>query len=684
MSVQLAHEPPFRLGEVEVRPSTREVVWPGGRETLQPRVMQVLVVLAQAHGEVLTRDDLIQKCWEGRFVGEDAITLVMVKLRKLASATGDGFVLETIPRVGYRLATPSHDLPPLRPEAKPGVGRRGLMIGGAAAVAAVAAGGLAYRLLQPQPKPPLTVAVLPFDDLSPQPIEGYVPQGLAREVRNSLSRVGGLRVISDSSSFALRRANLSPTAVGERLKADLVLTGSVSETQGSMRVSAELTDSHTGIQVWSQSFMKPADELFQLEDTVASTVIQELVGRGGPDLIKAPPAIRPRDPEVYRIMLSSNHLLEQTRALRMAGRDPDGDDVADEIYAQVQRALKIDADDSDALVALASLTRNGWPRELARQPLSSAQRASEGAEILRRALVADPGNPAALAALGDYYRRFEWNWTEAESLFRRALAIDPNHIEAHWAYGYMLGTLGRNLEGLIHARILVRLDPETVWRRLALPRMLLSLGARDQAMAHYRHELLLNRDNLFLLRELYIIHLSESDAAAMHDLDRLVRTDLWKGAALPPPVEAMLGRMAAGAEALAGRPAALVALVDADVAAFDAADLHAATRQGRASVDFLFFYAMEYAWAGQVARSVELLDRALSGRSLYWPPSLPYGPDPFPKLVSNDPRFRAVWLSEPARAHLLQLRLASLEHGQTSGDLPNGRRIVPRLPSETV
>ena len=88
--------------------------------------------------------------------------------------------------------------------------------------------------------------------------------------------------------------------------------------------------------------------------------------------------------------------------------------------------------------------------------------------------------------------------------------------------------------------------------------------------------------------------------------------------------------------------------------------------------------------AGQVARSVELLDRALSARSLYWPLSLPYGPDPFPKLVSNDPRFRAVWLSEPARAHLLQLRLASLEHGQTSGDLPNGRRIVPRLPSETA
>src|SRR4051794_11189522 len=69
LAIQLARERPFRLGAVEVRPATREVVGPDGREVLEPRVMQVLVALARAGGETVTREDLTESCWEGRIVG---------------------------------------------------------------------------------------------------------------------------------------------------------------------------------------------------------------------------------------------------------------------------------------------------------------------------------------------------------------------------------------------------------------------------------------------------------------------------------------------------------------------------------------------------------------------------------------------------------------------------------------
>ena len=69
--MQLAHQAAFALGAMEVRPPTREVVSPHGREVLQPRVMQVLVTLAKAEGAVVSRDDLIETCWDGRVVGED-------------------------------------------------------------------------------------------------------------------------------------------------------------------------------------------------------------------------------------------------------------------------------------------------------------------------------------------------------------------------------------------------------------------------------------------------------------------------------------------------------------------------------------------------------------------------------------------------------------------------------------
>ncbi|BCW88004.1 hypothetical protein sos41_11410 [Alphaproteobacteria bacterium SO-S41] len=102
--VLLAHVAPFRLGSFAVRPATREVVTPDWREVLEPRVMQVLVALARAEGEVVGRDELTQSCWDGRVVSEDAINRVIARLRRLAEhGEGKGFTLETVTKVGYRL-----------------------------------------------------------------------------------------------------------------------------------------------------------------------------------------------------------------------------------------------------------------------------------------------------------------------------------------------------------------------------------------------------------------------------------------------------------------------------------------------------------------------------------------------------------------------------------------------------
>jgi DNA-binding winged helix-turn-helix (wHTH) protein/tetratricopeptide (TPR) repeat protein len=103
--IDLAHVPAFRLGRLSVSPATRQLVHRDGRsEILQPRVMQVLVALAQADGAILTRDELTARCWEGRVVGEDAINRILSRLRALANGIGAGsFRIETVTRVGYRL-----------------------------------------------------------------------------------------------------------------------------------------------------------------------------------------------------------------------------------------------------------------------------------------------------------------------------------------------------------------------------------------------------------------------------------------------------------------------------------------------------------------------------------------------------------------------------------------------------
>ena len=102
--IELAREQEFALGVLRVSPSTREVVRGAESELLEPRVMQVLVALFQANGRVVSRDELIARCWEGRIVGEDAINRAIGRLRRLSEADGEAsFQIETIPRVGYRL-----------------------------------------------------------------------------------------------------------------------------------------------------------------------------------------------------------------------------------------------------------------------------------------------------------------------------------------------------------------------------------------------------------------------------------------------------------------------------------------------------------------------------------------------------------------------------------------------------
>src|ERR1044072_212302 len=102
--VVLAYESSFTLGKLRVNPATREVAGGARSDILEPRVMQVLVVLARAEGAIVTRDELIVRCWDGRIVGEDAINRALSRIRHVAGEIGEGsFRVETITKVGYRL-----------------------------------------------------------------------------------------------------------------------------------------------------------------------------------------------------------------------------------------------------------------------------------------------------------------------------------------------------------------------------------------------------------------------------------------------------------------------------------------------------------------------------------------------------------------------------------------------------
>lgn len=139
-AADLVRRPDFTLGEVRISPSMRLVRGPGGETSLEPRTMQVLVVLADAAGTVVTRDELFGRCWGNAVVGDDSLNRAIADIRRMARAVAaDSFAIETTPRTGYRLTVVGA---PTAGAASPGDWRRRLLL--AAPAAAIAAGGLGW------------------------------------------------------------------------------------------------------------------------------------------------------------------------------------------------------------------------------------------------------------------------------------------------------------------------------------------------------------------------------------------------------------------------------------------------------------------------------------------------------------------------------------------------------------
>ena len=248
--IDLADAADFTLGALTLSPSTREVRWAGGGEIVQPRVMQALVCLAQADGAVVSRDELVRRCWGGRIVGEDAINRCIAKARQLAEAAGGApaFVIETIPRVGYRLRRNGAVAAPAKPRRAPS--RAWLLAGAAACVPAIALG--AWLAWKPAPAardaaPPMrSVAVLPIQNLTGDPALEPAVDRLTEDITYVVGRTGYISVPPRTATFALKGRSVDDRALGKSLGVRNLVIGSLRKEGTGYRVSYQMVDTATG------------------------------------------------------------------------------------------------------------------------------------------------------------------------------------------------------------------------------------------------------------------------------------------------------------------------------------------------------------------------------------------------------------------------------------------------------
>jgi DNA-binding winged helix-turn-helix (wHTH) protein/TolB-like protein len=267
-SIDLAQEAEFDLGSLRVRPATCEVEWNGVTQTLQRRVMQVLVALAQARGSVVSQDDLVIRCWRGLSVSDDAIYRCISKLRKLAADYSDApYAIEAIPGVGYRLTSSNAAGEPAVGATSPQGSRfRFRTLVTAAALLVLAVVGAAFWVFQgrhPDHRP-LRVAVQPFEALS----NSEDARSLARRIPNEIVDVLGdsqieTVLVGEQVEAATKPASLTP---------GLIVTGILRDDGHNAVVDLRLEDGSTRAALWSTEFKRDSREASDLPLEIAARV----------------------------------------------------------------------------------------------------------------------------------------------------------------------------------------------------------------------------------------------------------------------------------------------------------------------------------------------------------------------------------------------------------------------------
>jgi TolB-like protein len=408
--VDLAREPDFTLGQARVRPSAYEVEVSGETIRLQPRVMQVLVALTRAEGAIVSRDLLVQSCWGGLAVGEDAINRCIQRLRRLSETGAPGaFRIETLPRIGYRLTSIERASPT---ESRPATD-----------------------------KP--SIAVMPFANLSGDAEQDYFADGMVEEIAAALARFKSIFVIGSGSTLTFRGRAVSPPEVGRLLGVRYLLDGSVRKGGNHLRIAVKLTKAEDGAQVWAERFEGALDHVFALQDEVALAV----AGAIEPAVLTAEITRAARKPTGS---LSSYDLY--LRALPLS-RIPHRERLA-EACALLERAIEHDPNFAPALTLLArcygTLVTTGWSGEEDRR---------RGLELARQGVREAPDDAAVLATGGAAIVLLSSDWRDGAPFIERAVTLNPGDAFAHYYRAFLHLHRGEPEPAITECQTALRLDP---------------------------------------------------------------------------------------------------------------------------------------------------------------------------------------------------------------------------------
>jgi TolB-like protein/DNA-binding winged helix-turn-helix (wHTH) protein/Flp pilus assembly protein TadD len=428
----------------------RKLTGPDGPIEVPSRAFDVLLYMVVHAGELLDKASILKAVWPTTVVEEGNLSQCVFALRRaLGDTASEHRFIATVPGRGYQFVAQVRESSPevARPEAKRPRSRR---VGYAGIGLALVAALVIFRFWPAStPARPAetasvpmeaSIAVLPFIDLSPAKDMEYFADGLAEELMNSLSKVGGLRIIGRRSTFAFKDTKDDAKSIGEKLHVATILDGTVRRDGDRIRIKVHLTRTRDGVIIWSEIYERHFDNVLDIQGSIArevaatfAPVVQNSPESGPPE---SPDTLLTHNAEAYRAYLRGMH--QFNRWIDRYYRDPEPARI------EFLRAVELDPQFAKAYAMLARTYQQSAWMEIG----DAAQQKSLAADALDKALKLDPAIRDWWWVIGFLDDKNGAPWAVLASHLEQAIATNPTDSEPMlWlAHTYLL--LARRDEAL--------------------------------------------------------------------------------------------------------------------------------------------------------------------------------------------------------------------------------------------
>jgi TolB-like protein/DNA-binding winged helix-turn-helix (wHTH) protein/Flp pilus assembly protein TadD len=458
----------FSIFELDLR--SGELRKKGLKIKLQEQPFQVLAMLLERPGQVVTREELQQKLWpEGTFVDyEQGLNVAIKKLREALgdSAESPRFV-ETLARRGYRFigqrpqdspederaelggstdAQSAGRLVSSKAESKPRRRFGPRAVGVLVLTMLVASGGF-YWLARRDRATHETInslAILPFTNAGGDAASEYLSDGITESLINNFSRLRQLRVVARATAFRHKGQERNPQEIGRHLKVGAVLMGRILQRGDSLNVQAELVDVSDGSQLWGAQFQRQLTDLLVLQEEIAREISEKLRLQLTGEQQKRLTRRYTESAEAYQLYLKGRYHWNK--------RTTEGLNKGIEYFKQ---AIGRDSNFALCYAGLAD-SYNMLPGYGLASPKDSFPQAKEAA---RTALKIDISLADAHTALAFALMHYDWNWPQAEREFKLAIELNPSYAFAHQWYAIYLQSMQRRNEAIAEIKQALELEP---------------------------------------------------------------------------------------------------------------------------------------------------------------------------------------------------------------------------------